>query len=428
MRNYFAAPTPFLHFSLTFLIPHFSFLIYIPYLCTMRTAIVGGGAAGFFLAVNLKEAMPEMDVTIFERSNRVLAKVEISGGGRCNCTNSFEDVSDFSTVYPRGHRLMSRLFKTFDHHDAYRWFEEHGVPLVTQPDHCVFPKAQDSHAIIDCFINLAHRYHIHIRTHEKIASLRQLSDYDFVAVTTGGSPRREGLQWLADAGHTIENPVPSLFTFSINDEHLHQLKGIVVDNASVLLPGTKLRASGPLLIPHWGMSGPAILKLSSYAARHLADHQYHSPLSVNWVAADEAAVHNVLHEAIIRQPQKQVTTVSPFQLSQRLWNYLTEKALATRSVIRWGEMNKKDVNRLANVLINDTYTIAGRAPFKDEFVTCGGVSLSSIVSSTLESRHVPHLFFAGEVLDIDGITGGFNFQAAWTTAFVVTQSILKQQK
>ena len=394
----------------------------------MRTAIVGGGAAGFFLAVNLKEVMPEMDVTIFERSNRVLAKVEISGGGRCNCTNSFEDVDDFSAVYPRGHRLMSRLFKTFDHRDAYRWFEQHGVPLVTQADHCVFPKAQDSHAIIDCFMALARRYHINIRTREKITSLSELSDYDYVAVTTGGSPRREGLQWLSDAGHTIAPPVPSLFTFSISDERLHQLKGIVVDEASVLLPGTKLRASGPLLITHWGMSGPAILKLSSYAARHLADHQYHCPLSVNWVGLDEAAVHNVLHEAIIRQPQKQVTTVSPLHISQRLWNYLLEKSLTTRVSIRWGEMNKKDINRLANVLINDTYTVVGRAPFKDEFVTCGGVSLTSIQPSTLESRHVPRLFFAGEVLDIDGITGGFNFQAAWTTAYVVAQSIMQQQK
>ena len=323
---------------------------------------------------------------------------------------------------------MSRLFKTFDHRDAYRWFEQHGVPLVTQADHCVFPKAQDSHAIIDCFIALARLYHINIRTHEKITSLSELCDYDYVAVTTGGSPRREGLQWLSDAGHTIEPPVPSLFTFSISDERLHQLKGIVVDEASVLLPGTKLRASGPLLITHWGMSGPAILKLSSYAARHLADHQYYCPLSVNWVGLDEAAVHNVLHEAIIRQPQKQVTTVSPFRLSQRLWNYLLEKSLTTRISIRWGEMNKKDINRLANVLINDTYTVAGRAPFKDEFVTCGGVSLTSIQPSTLESRHVPHLFFAGEVLDIDGITGGFNFQAAWTTAYVVAQSILQRQK
>ena len=392
----------------------------------MRTAIIGGGAAGFFLAINLKEAMPEMDVTIFERSNRVLAKVEISGGGRCNCTNTFEGVDDFAAVYPRGHRLLKRLFKTFDHHDAYRWFEQHSVPLVTQPDNCVFPKAQDSHAIIDCFMALAHRYHIKIRTHEKIQSLSLLGDYDCVAVTTGGSPRREGLQWLADVGHAIEAPVPSLFTFSISDERLRQLKGIVVDNASVFLPATKLRASGPLLITHWGMSGPAILKLSSYAARHLSGLQYHSPLSVNWVGMDEATVHDVLHETIIRQPQKQATTFSPFGLSQRLWSHLLDKSLTSRATIRWGEMNKKDVNRLANILINDSYAISGRAPFKDEFVTCGGVSLSSIQPSTLESRHVPHLFFAGEVLDIDGVTGGFNFQAAWTTAYVVTQSILQK--
>ena len=388
----------------------------------MKTAVVGGGAAGFFLAVNLKEMMPDMEVVIFERSHHVLAKVEVSGGGRCNCTNSFASVSDLSQVYPRGHRLLKRLFNNFDYQDAYRWFEEHGVPLVTQEDQCVFPQAQDSHAIIDCFLSLARRYHIAIRKGCKVQSLEDVSDFDYVVVTTGGSPKGEGLRWLAELGHEIEAPVPSLFTFSIHDKQLQALMGVVTD-VETMIPGTKLRANGPLLITHWGMSGPAVLKLSSHAARYLAEHDYQAPLAVRWLSLSDQEIASLLYEQVATQPKKQLTTYNPFGLQQRLWAYLVLKALDTRSQIRWTELNKKDVNRLVNVLLNDTYQIAGRAPFKDEFVTCGGVSLKAVNPSTLESRHVPHLYFAGEVLDIDGVTGGFNFQAAWTTAYTVALSI-----
>ena len=390
-----------------------------------RIAIVGGGAAGFFLAVNLKEMVADMAVTIFERSPRVLTKVEVSGGGRCNCTNSFARVTDLSQVYPRGHRLMKRLFNVFNHEDAYRWFESHGVPLVTQDDECVFPQAQDSHAIIDCFLTLAKRYQIAIEKGVKVQSLADLKGFDYVAVTTGGSPKGEGLRWLEDLGHETESPVPSLFTFSIDDERLHALMGLVVDDAVVHIPGTKLRADGALLITHWGLSGPAILRLSSYAARHLAENNYQAPLSINWLHGSEVDAQEALQEMAVREPQKQLTTCNPFDLQQRLWSYLVEKALADRCRIRWAEMNKKDVNRLVNVLVNDTYQIAGRAPFKDEFVTCGGVSLKAVNPVTLESRHVPRMYFAGEVLDIDGVTGGFNFQAAWTTAYTVASSIQK---
>ena len=368
--------------------------------------------------------MPEMEVTIFERSQRVLSKVEVSGGGRCNCTNSFEEVKDLQAVYPRGHRLMKRLFNVFDYHEAYAWFERHGVPLVTQDDECVFPAVQDSHAIINCFLSLAHRYHVNVCLGQKVQSLDVLSEYDYIAVTTGGSPKGEGLRWLRDLGHEIAEPVPSLFTFQINDKSLTSLMGTVVEEASVMIPATRFRAEGPLLITHWGMSGPAILKLSSYAARQLADQHYQMPLSVNWLGKKLADVESVLSEAVIRYSPKQLSTVNPFGLPQRLWNYLLAKSLAVRMQIRWSELNKKDANRLVNVLCNDTYEIAGRAAFKDEFVTCGGVSQKSVNPSTLESKMVPNLFFAGEVLDIDGITGGFNFQAAWTTAYTVATSIV----
>ena len=393
---------------------------------SLRTAIIGGGAAGFFLAVNLKEMCPEMGVTIFERSKRVLAKVEVSGGGRCNCTNTFDEVKDLSSVYPRGHRLMKRLMKGFSQRDAYEWFERHGVKLTIQEDQCVFPLSQDSHTIINCFMNEARQHGIEIRTESRISSLNALSDFDYIAVTTGGSPKAEGLQWLVDLGHEIEPTVPSLFTFQIQDVALQALMGTVVEGATAMIPGTKLRAEGPLLITHWGMSGPAILKLSSYAARHLATCGYQAPLAINWTGHRDIEVMDTLNDMLVRHPQKQLQTITPFGLPSRLWTYLIQKCLGQRSNSRWNALNPKELHRLANLLSGgDTYQIARRAPFKDEFVTCGGIALSAVNPSTLESRHVPHLYFAGEVLDIDGITGGFNFQAAWTTAYTVAQAITK---
>ena len=388
----------------------------------MKTAIVGGGAAGFFLAINLKEMCPQMDVTILEGSKRVLAKVEISGGGRCNCTNSFEDINDLQSVYPRGHRLLKRLFKQFDYRDAYQWFEHRGVKLTTQEDHCVFPQSQDSHTIINLFLSEARRLGINVKTGCKVSSLDELADYDFVAVTMGGKPQIDGLRWL---NQPLESPVPSLFTFNINDTLLRQLMGTVVD-ATAMIPGTKMRASGPLLVTHWGMSGPCILRLSSYAARWLSEHDYKQPLAINWTNRKENEVQEQLAALRQQHAQKQLTTIRPFDLPQRLWTYLTEKALDGRAKAPWGSLNQKEMNRLTNTLINDTYQIAGRAPFKDEFVTCGGVSLAAVNPSTLESRTHPHLYFAGEVLDIDGVTGGFNFQAAWTTAYAVATAISTQ--
>ena len=394
----------------------------------MRTAVVGGGAAGFFLAVNLKEMVPQMEVTILERGQRVLAKVEVSGGGRCNCTNSFDGVGDLSQVYPRGHRLLKRLFRQFDYHDAYTWFERYGVRLTTQDDGCVFPASQDSHTIINCFLGEARRHDIKICTGVKVEALADLSEYDYVAVCTGGSPRTEGLRWLVDAGHEIVPPVPSLFTLSIADEALTALMGTVVEQAQAMIPGTKLRADGPLLITHWGVSGPAILRLSSYAARHLAEAGYKVPLSIKWTGLREPEVLSALQAVIAQNPQKQLQSVRPCRLPTRLWDYLLQKTLGERATNRWQNLNQKELNRLANVLTNDSYLTAGRAAFRDEFVTCGGIALTSVNPATLESRHVPNLYFAGEVLDIDGVTGGFNFQAAWTTAYAVALAIADKMK
>ena len=401
----------------------------------MDIAIIGGGAAGFMAAITARRTNPSCKVTIFERAQKVLAKVEITGGGRCNVTNSFAAISDVKQAYPRGHKLMKRLMKTFSHEDTYKWFEKHGVPLVTQEDECVFPKAQDSHAIIDCLMRQANELGVTICHRYRLMDIHKLEDerlkLDFengthrvfhcAIITTGGSPNGRGLQYLARLGHEIETPVPSLFTFNIKDRAFCDLMGTVVDPVVTTIPGTKLRAQGPLLVTHWGVSGPAALKLSSYAARLLAENDYKAPLAISWTGerARQEVEENLL-KLQAANPRKQLATLHPFGLPSRLWLYILSK-LGLEPAKPWAEVGRKTLNRMIETLVNDQYTIAGKGTFREEFVTCGGVSLSSINSKTLESKVCPNLFFAGEVLDIDAITGGFNLQAAWTTGVVAGQ-------
>lgn len=418
----------------------------------MKIIVVGGGAAGFFFAINAKEMCPDAEIAIYEKVSKVLSKVKISGGGRCNVTNSFEDVKDLKSVYPRGERVLKRLFNTFDSEDAYRWFEKHGVKLIIQDDHCVFPQSQDSESIIRCFLSQAKQLGIHVFTGYKVTEMRKeesgkfilrikkrrntlkkegsamtvetLEDTaDSVVVTTGGSPRYEGLRWLESLGHKISAPVPSLFTFNICSEELRELMGTVSENAVVSIPATKFKSHGALLITHWGMSGPAILKLSSYAARHLADHNYYAPLLVNWIGvSDMDTVTEYIRNMVAENAHKQLSSTRPYNISSRLWNYIVCKSELTTDK-RWGELGKKGINRIVNNLMNDSYRIEGKSAFRDEFVTCGGISTESVHINTLESKPCPGLYFAGEILDIDAVTGGFNFQAAWTTAFVVAKQL-----
>ncbi len=389
----------------------------------LSLAIIGGGAAGFFLAVNVKEMMPELQVTIYEQQQRPLKKVEISGGGRCNCTNTFAEVTDLKKVYPRGAALLKRLFKVFGPADAYRWFESHGVPLVAQEDQCVFPKAQDSHAIINCLMGEARCRGVRLLTGTKVADIESLfAEHDYVAVTVGGVSKGCAASGFWNVDDELTPLVPSLFTLSIDDAALTSLTGTVVEHAMASIPGTKWQSQGPLLITHWGMSGPAILKLSSYASVFLAEAQYRSPLLVNWVGDTNAErVRESVENTLDGNGQKLIDNVRMFGLQSRLWHYLLAKSQVQGK--RCSELGRKGVNRLVNVLTNDAYAIAGRSAHKDEFVTCGGVSLDSVNKNTLESKSHPHLYYAGEVLDIDGITGGFNFQAAWTTAYVVAKAI-----
>lgn len=375
-----------------------------------KTAIIGGGAAGFFAAIRLKELCPSMDVTILERAERVLRKVEISGGGRCNCTNTFAAVTDLSQVYPRGHKLLKRLFRQFGPKDAFDWFQTHGVPLTIQEDQCVFPQAQDSHAIINCFLRECNRHKVRIETGHTVESAESLlQHFDHVVCCIGGTPSAPGC-------------VPSLFTFNIPDKDLHSLMGLVVENAITSIPGTKFRTQGALLITHWGMSGPAILKLSSHAARHLAESSYKAPLAVNWTGESNAEEVRESLTTLLQDSQgKLIDNMHPFNLQSRLWIYLLQKTGVQGR--RISELGKKQLNRLTEVLTNDQYKISSRCHYKEEFVTCGGIALTDINPNTLESRLTPNLYYAGEVLDIDGVTGGFNLQAAWTTADTVARAI-----
>ena len=425
---------------------------------THRIAVIGGGAAGFFAAIRAKEVNHDAIVTIYEKGERPLAKVAITGGGRCNLTNSFANVSDLKRVYPRGDKLMKRLFKTFDYQDTFRWFESHGVPLVTQDDQCVFPRSQDAMSIVRCLTNEARRLGVSILTKHTLTSIERGNDRTFllfnngekrietehVIITTGGRPRSSSFDYLARLGHEISAPVPSLFTFNINDKSLRSLMGTVVENAAIGIVGEKMRSEGPLLITHWGMSGPAVLKLSSYAARFSHEHQYRFNVSVNWIGeSNTSIIADIIRTTAEANASKFVTNAQPLihhsvdnrewenssqnggikrgVLPTRLWDYLMQK-IGLPADKRWNETGKKWQNKIVEVLSNDIYHVEGKSSWREEFVTCGGISLSSINPSTLESKHLPGLFFAGEVTNVDAITGGFNLQAAWTMGYVAGEN------
>lgn len=401
----------------------------------MRVAIIGGGAAGFFSAIAVKENYPQAKVMIIEKSNKLLSKVKISGGGRCNVTNAC-DPKDLYLAYPRGGRSLNKAFKLFNNQDCVQWFESRQVPLVTQDDNCIFPVTQDSQSIIDCFLQECKRLRITIEVGVEVTGIVSVGEqfkftfdnaevesgvFEKVIVTTGGSPQRKGLDWLHALGHKIESPVPSLFTFNMPKEPVSKLMGIVVENAIVTIAGTKLKAEGPLLITHWGMSGPAVLKLSAFGARILSEKGYDFKVLVNWVheSSHESCIEN-LNKIIKQNKNKLLSNFRPYGLPDRLWQFLLEKGKLSPQM-RWGEMGSKSINRLMNLLTNDEYSVKGKTTFRDEFVTCGGVSLKSVDMGTMQSKKVKNLYFAGEVLNIDAITGGYNLQAAWSTGFLAGQ-------
>jgi predicted Rossmann fold flavoprotein len=398
-----------------------------------KIIIIGGGAAGFFTAINAKEKNPNLEIIILEKGNDVLQKVKISGGGRCNVTHACFEPKELVKFYPRGEKELLGPFHTFMTGDTFEWFDDRGIPLKIEEDNRVFPEANTSQAIIDCFQNSIDTLGIKVLTNCGVNAVYQKEDKwivdtkneqfiaDKVVIAAGSSKRVWAL--CETFNHSVIEPVPSLFTFNINDKRLTDLLGISVPNATVKLAGTSLESSGPLLITHWGMSGPAVLKLSAFGARILAGKRYQYNVEVNWLSRPTEKIDNVLQNLKKKEPRKTVILKSPFaEIPKRLWErfVLFSDIKATEN---WADLNNKQIENLANQITKGIFNANGKSTFKDEFVTAGGVDLKEIDFKRFESKLHKNLFFVGEVLNIDAVTGGFNFQNAWTGGFICANAL-----
>lgn len=395
--------------------------------------IVGGGAAGFFSAINIVERNPKLKVAILERGKEVLSKVRVSGGGRCNVTHACFEPNELVKFYPRGEKELRGPFHQFCSGDTIEWFEKHGVELKIEDDGRMFPVSNSSQTIIDCFLNASNQLGITILTGQSVQSIFKKENYwkidtqseSFLAekliLATGSNSKIWDL--LHTFGHAIVTPVPSLFTFNIKDSRIKELPGIATQ-ATVKVKDTKLESTGPLLITHWGMSGPAILKLSAWGARILHDKNYQFTIEVNWlneIESEEAEM--LLKELKQEHAKKTVAKKSPFELQNRLWESLV-LASGISNETKWADLSKIQLQNLANQLTKGLFQVNGKSTFKEEFVTAGGIDLKEINFKTMESKLHPNLYFAGEIVNIDAITGGFNFQNAWTSGFIVASAII----
>jgi len=401
-----------------------------------KIVIIGGGAAGYFTAINAKEKNPELDITILEKGKEVLQKVKISGGGRCNVTHACFEPKELVKFYPRGEKELLGPFHQFMTGDTFEWFDDRGVPLKIEGDNRVFPEANTSQAIVDCFQKAVDALDIKVLTNHGVNSVNrqdgkwllhtkeQVFEADKLVIAAGSSKKIWEL--CATLDHAVIAPVPSLFTFNINDKRLVDLLGISVPNATVKVVGTKLEASGPLLITHWGMSGPAVLKLSAFGARILADKNYQYNVEVNWLSRPTDKVLNVLLNLKKKEPRKTVILKSPFtEISRRLWERFVLFSDISKTQ-NWADLNSSQLEKLANELTKGMYNANGRTTFKDEFVTAGGVDLKEINFKRFESKKHNDLFFVGEVLNIDAVTGGFNFQNAWTGGYICAKALAEE--
>jgi predicted Rossmann fold flavoprotein len=394
--------------------------------------IVGGGAAGFFTAINIVEKNPKLKVAILERGAEVLQKVRISGGGRCNVTHACFEPNELVKFYPRGEKELRGPFHQFCSGDTIEWFEQHGVELKIEADGRMFPVSNSSQSIIDCFLKATQKLGIAVLTGQSVQSIfkkdtawkieTQNENYlaEKVILATGSNPKV--WEMLQTFGHAVVSPVPSLFTFNIKDSRIKELPGVVAQ-VTVKVKDTKLSSTGPLLITHWGMSGPAILKLSAWGARILHDKNYQFTIFVNWLNdADKEDVEKKLKELKQEHAKKSVSKKSPFELTNRLWESLV-LASGIEVETKWADLSKIQLQNLANQLTNGTFQVNGKSTFKEEFVTAGGIDLKEINFKTMESKLHENLYFAGEIVNIDAITGGFNFQNAWTSGFIVANAI-----
>jgi predicted Rossmann fold flavoprotein len=406
----------------------------------MKTAIVGGGAAGCFAAANIPYCA-DNETIIFEKSARLLQKVRVSGGGRCNVTHQFSEISDFIKAYPRGRQLLKKTLHSFSPQDTIDWFEQRGVPLKTEYDGRVFPKSDSSESIIDCLQRAMQDNGTLIRTHCGLENIEIRDDGDAktfllhfsnkttyvadrVLIATGGYQKAEQYRWLAALGHEIIPPVPSLFSFNVPQNTVTELMGVALPEVSVKIAGTNIASQGALLITHWGFSGPAVLVASSFAARYAAEEQYAFAIHINWLGVvSEQELTATLQQLREENGKHLLYSKNPFALPKRLWEYLLTKS-EIASETRWADLSSARRHALIQILLRDTYQVRGKTTFKEEFVTCGGINIAETDPNTMQSRKVKGLFFAGEVLDADAVTGGYNFQHAWTSGWIAAKNML----
>ena len=405
--------------------------------------VIGGGAAGFFCAINAARIHPNLKVILLEKSSKLLSKVKISGGGRCNVTHACYSVNELIKYYPRGSAFLKKSFHHFFTVDTINWFSERGVNLKTETDGRMFPESNTSQTIIDCLLNEANKYRVEILMNSDAKSIEVIRENDntsfdilisgnrkitakYICIASGGFSKPDQFNWLTNLGHSIEKPVPSLFTFNIPNNKITELMGITVPEVSVKISGTKLQQNGPLLITHWGLSGPAILKLSAWGAREFADCNYNFTAMVNWLPDYN---ENTLREKILQLrfelASQKIYNRNPFALPSRLWEHIL-KTCSIAEELRWADLPAKEQNKLIKMLCTQEFFVKGKTTFKEEFVTAGGINLSEVDSNTMQSKIISGLFFAGEILNIDGVTGGFNFQNAWTTGWLAASSADKK--
>ena len=401
-----------------------------------KLVVIGGGAAGFFCAVNAARLNPQLEVIILEKSNKLLGKVRISGGGRCNVTHACYSIAEMIKRYPRGSSFLKKAFHHFFTADTIAWFEERGVKLKTEPDGRMFPVTDSSQTIIDCLMKEANRYGVEILMNREVVKLATVNgkwpvflktqeaiEADLICIASGGYPRPIQYDWVIKTGHHIEEPVPSLFTFNMPGNDITALMGVSVENVTVKIMGTKLSEDGPLLITHWGMSGPAVLKLSAWGARELAKCNWQFTITINWVPEfNENSLRIKFQKLRFELASQKIINRNPFALPNRLWEYLVKKS-GVKEELRWADLPAAAQNKLIKNLCAGQYAVNGKTTFKEEFVTAGGVALNEIDFNTMQSKKHPGLFFAGEIIDVDGITGGFNFQNAWTTGWIAAKAI-----
>jgi len=401
-----------------------------------KLIVIGGGAAGFFCAVNAARLDPSLQVMIVEKSSKLLSKVKVSGGGRCNVTHACFEIAEMMKKYPRGSNFVKKTFHHFFTTDTIQWFKERGVALKAEPDGRMFPVTDSSQTIIDCLLKEANKYGVEILMNKEIKSLEhkkgewvlktsndQELKADHVCIACGGYPKAIMFDWLKALGHTISDPVPSLFTFNMPGHPITKLMGVSVENVRIKINGSKLEQEGPLLITHWGLSGPAVLKLSAWGARELAAANWQFSISINWLPEyNEHTLRERLQEIRFEAGPQKMNNRNPFGFPNRFWEFMLEQA-GIKPEMRWADMPAKIQAQLVRLLVAGEFSIKGKTTFKEEFVTSGGITLSEIDPNTMMSRKAEGLFFAGEIMDVDGVTGGFNFQHAWTSGFIAAKTI-----